>query len=214
MSMKWSMAKAGTGIVIILVLSMPLIAEQPFETGIIRGRVTDLFGAAVSAADIEVLAETSQKPFQTKTDENGNYELRNVPAGKLTIRINSVGFLREESSVRLANDETLLLDFGLEAGRLTDLPIIKVSGTVSGPKGTPLKDAAIEIRSAFKNSLVFVGRTDAHGRYLLEIHTPGQYIVSASQPGHVTNTKTVLLLPSLPRKDIRADFTLAPFSLN
>lgn len=212
--MKWSMAKVGTGIAIILALSMPLIAKQPAETGTIRGRVTDLFGSSVSGADIEVLAETSQKRFQTKTDGNGNYELSNVPAGQLTIRINSVGFLREERSIRLANDETVLVDFGLEAGRLTDLPVIKVSGTVYGPKDVPLRDAAIEIRSAFKNSIVFVGRTDAQGRYLLEVHTPGQYIVSASKPGYVISTKAVLLMPSLPRKDVTANFVLTPFTLN
>lgn len=212
--MKWSIAKAGTGIVIVLLLSMALMAKQPLETGTIRGQATDMFGFPVSGADIEALAETSQKRFQTKTDGDGKYELSNLPAGHLTIRINSRGFLREERSIQLTNDEPVLVDFGLEAGRLMDLPVIKVSGTIYGPKGTPLRDAAIGIRSAFKNSIVFVGRTDGQGRYLLEIHTPGQYIVSASKPGYVISTKVILLMPSLPRKDVTANFILTPFSLN
>jgi hypothetical protein len=70
----------------------------------------------------------------------------------------------------------VLVDFGLDVGRVTDLPVIHVSGTVYGPAKTPLKDATIRITNAFKSSLMFAARSDERGRYVLGIDTPGQYI--------------------------------------
>jgi|GEM_PF-3414381 len=212
--MKSLIEKGGVCVVLLLGLSMIVIANQGEVTGTVRGRVTDLFGFPVSDAEIEVLAESSQKRFQAKTDVNGSYEVKNVPADQLSIRINSIGFLRDERRVRLANGETLLVDFGLEVGRLTDLPVSTVSGTVYGPENTPLKDATTRVTSAFKPSVVFVTRTDERGRFLLRIGPPGQYIVSVLKPGYVISTKTVLLMPDLPRKDATANFVLEPFKLN
>ncbi|HEX7770886.1 MAG TPA: carboxypeptidase-like regulatory domain-containing protein, partial [Pyrinomonadaceae bacterium] len=202
--------RLAAAVFLILVVSTWLIAEQSTRTGKIRGRATDLFGFPVSGAVVEILTESSERPLQTRSDINGSYEFKNVPAEQLTIRIDSVGFLREERRTRLADDETLLVDFGLEAGRLTDLPIFKVRGTVYGPQNIPLKDATVRITNGFKTSLVFVARTDGHGRYLSEIDTPGQYVVSVLKSGYVISTKTVLLMPDLPRKDASVNFMLEP----
>lgn len=212
--MNRSTARACACAVIVLRLSLVLIADQAQETGTIRGLATDLFGFPVADAEIEVSTENSGRRFQTRTDVNGSYELKSMPAEQVSVRINALGFLREERRTRLAGGETLLIDFGLEAGKLTDLPSVKVRGTVYGRQNTPVKDATVRITNAFKASLVFVGRTDERGRYVLAVDTPGQYIVSVSKPGYVTNTETVLLMPDLPRKDATANFVLTPFKLN
>lgn len=90
--MKWLIERGGVCVVLLLGLSMTIIANQGEVTGTVRGRVTDLFGFPVSDAEIEVLAESSQKRFQAKTDVNGSYEVKNVPADQLSIRITSIGF--------------------------------------------------------------------------------------------------------------------------
>jgi len=79
------------------------------QTGNIKGTISS------SNGNIEgISVSVSGKSILTKTDNNGKYELQNVPVGKNTIIISAVGYRRISQSISIEEDQTLQKDFVLE----------------------------------------------------------------------------------------------------
>ena len=84
----------------------------------IKGIVTDsennpLLGVEIHAPDIHI---------GTTTNENGEYELNNLPKGEIQILYNSLGYMEDVQFVNLQN-ETLELNVVLE--KVTSSPLMK-----------------------------------------------------------------------------------------
>ena len=80
------------------------------QAATIRGRVTggqneSLIGAVVVVQGTE---------FSAPVDPSGRYEIRNVPAGRYTVRASYMGYREEVKSVVLAVEQTLTVDFALQ----------------------------------------------------------------------------------------------------
>ena len=58
------------------------------QTGSLSGRVTDESGAAISGAEVRVEGTS----LHTSTDDDGRFELRDVPLGPHTLRVLMLGF--------------------------------------------------------------------------------------------------------------------------
>jgi iron complex outermembrane receptor protein len=80
------------------------------QTGTVSGRVTDDAGAGVANAEVRVEGTT----IRTTTDEQGRYELRDVPAGERTLRVLILGFKSQVRPVTVTAGATATLDFQLE----------------------------------------------------------------------------------------------------
>ncbi|MCX2679549.1 TonB-dependent receptor [Galbibacter sp. EGI 63066] len=92
---------------IILILSVIFLSASTFaQEGSITGKVIAEDGEVVSMATI--MLKNTQKGSQA--DENGLFKLNNIPEGKYTIVVSSVGFLQSESKVTVIADQNTQID--------------------------------------------------------------------------------------------------------
>lgn len=78
---------------IILFMSLTLITGGAALAGTISGQVTDKAdGVALYRATVYVTPVEGGNPIGDMTDENGNFEIKNLPVGTYNISISSMGF--------------------------------------------------------------------------------------------------------------------------
>jgi len=106
-------------------------ASAQFDRGQVSGRVKDAQGGVVPGVTVTVTNQQTQSSNTTVTDGTGFYTFPNLPAGKYNVTAELQGFkkaLRE--NVQLDAAGSLVLDFGLETGALTEA----VTVTAESPK--------------------------------------------------------------------------------
>lgn len=105
-------------------------------------------------------------PLSTTSDPNGNFSIRDVPAGQADLLISKTGraLLRRTVTVT-AREET-------KAGELPLRLSARLRGAVTSAQGEPLPDILIVV----EDQNVFVDRV---GRYYFESLTPGRVMVRA-----------------------------------
>jgi hypothetical protein len=162
-------------------------------TGVIRGHVVAADGnRPLRRVQIRATASgvTIGQPLTTSTDEAGEYELTNLPAGRYSISATRGGFLmlnygqhrpRELGKlVDVANGQTVTsIDFAMPRMSV-------ISGRVTDEDGDPIAGVnVLAMRSVFvagRRQLVPVGDTrtmsDDAGEFRLGGLSPGTYIVS------------------------------------
>jgi iron complex outermembrane receptor protein len=113
-------------------------AQAQTNTGNIRGKVTDSEGVAVQGATVNVKGSA----LGSATDENGVYELINIPAGEVTLVIANVGHETFEKSVRVEAGTTV------EAGNSTlkDKALDHHEVTVEGRRSYKVDDVSPTLR--------------------------------------------------------------------
>ncbi len=111
---------------ILLLLSFLLTAlVSPAAT--IRGRVTGGKAGEALPGAVVVVQGTS---LSAATDSDGRYELRNVPAGRYSVRVSYVGYREQTRPVTIAGDAAVTLDFALPA-QSQDLGSVVVTGKLN-----------------------------------------------------------------------------------
>ncbi|HJR08223.1 MAG TPA: MG2 domain-containing protein [Pyrinomonadaceae bacterium] len=97
------------------------------DTGAISGTVIDPAGAVVP--DATVTATHQQKPelvFETKTNEDGKYLFRNLPAGFYTVRVDASGFMQSAiSNVQVQSSTLITIDVTLNVGQISETVTIQ-----------------------------------------------------------------------------------------
>lgn len=69
-----------------------LLAPLAFA-GSVAGTVTDAEShAAIADADVVISGKSLPQPLRTMTDENGDYEITDVPPGVYTISVGAAGY--------------------------------------------------------------------------------------------------------------------------
>lgn len=107
------------------------------DQGFLRGTVTDMRGAPIQGATVEVFVDANVRIYQTTTDAAGNY-VRRLPvlgAPGYTVRASRYGFLpNTEAGVLIGDAATTRHDI-----QLADAAIHKISGRVTDAStGWPL----------------------------------------------------------------------------
>ena len=90
-----------------------MVSAQDSAGGALRGQVTDPSGAAISGADI-IVTPAAGAPVVVKSNPQGMFEFKTLPAGKYTLTVSAAGFtLYENDNVVLA-DQPLRLNIAME----------------------------------------------------------------------------------------------------
>ena len=96
----------------LLTFSVRLVSAQDSAGGALRGQVTDPSGAAISGADI-IMTPAAGAPVVVKSNPQGMFEFKTLPAGKYTLTVSAAGFtLYENDNVVLA-DQPLRLNIAM-----------------------------------------------------------------------------------------------------
>lgn len=118
-------ARAIRNFFLLLVLSIgPDTAEA--QSGSISGSVSSKSGEKLGFSKVMVQGIN----LGTVADENGAFELNNIPDGRYLVIVRSTGFISWKDSVRIQSGEHLQLDFILQPD-LLNIEEIVVSGTRS-----------------------------------------------------------------------------------
>ncbi len=91
-------------------LSVLLAPAAALAQGTISGRVTDTVAKVpLSAAAVQVQGTQ----LNARTDAEGRYVIRNVPAGTATVRVMRVGYRAQAASATVVAGETVVIDFSI-----------------------------------------------------------------------------------------------------
>ena len=169
-------------------------APPPTGTAIIRGRVVSTDGAAVPHAQVRVTALRPgvRKP-PVKTDDDGRFEIGELPAGKYNLTAGKSGF----SPVPGQPSPGAPFPFGrlvevadAQSVERIEVPLARwksLSGRVLDEYGDPIEGVSVQLLQlrygGGRRYLSQVGSsrlTDDLGRYRISNFAPGRYIVSAS----------------------------------
>src|SRR5215469_11931965 len=105
-------------------LLLPCIAQ---ETSEITGRVTDSSGAAISGADVQILATQTGVKWNVLTNSEGYYTQALLPPAEYRVTVVHPGFKLEARTATLEMTQVARLDFALQVGSQTET--VEVMGT-------------------------------------------------------------------------------------
>ena len=171
--------------------------ERPQGTATISGRVVSAdTGHSVKRVRIVASPREFRGQYSALTDENGSYEIAELPAGRYTLTASKAGFVtlsygqrrpqQPGSPVQLGDGEELdRVNFNLPRGSV-------VAGRVLDEDGEPLALAGVLVfQYAYRQGqreLIPRGadRSDDRGQYRVFGLEPGEYFVSAQVPRSFT----------------------------
>ncbi|UCC45501.1 MAG: TonB-dependent receptor [Candidatus Zixiibacteriota bacterium] len=124
--------RAGRSDLLLLLLPAICLALTSGATaGTLSGNVTDiadgtpLLGVTVTATPVD----SDLEPFVTSSDENGDYEIPNLPPGRYRVTVTHVGFTATSSTVEIGSDsDSKSYSSGLRA-KVLNLDAISVSAS-------------------------------------------------------------------------------------
>jgi hypothetical protein len=162
--------------------------------GTIEGIVTN----ATTTEPLEgVTITTEPEGYTTTTSATGTYSLSNVLEGTYMVTASLEGYLPESQEVTVENEQTTTANFELEL----DIP---ASGTIAGTVTDALTRDPVGYVTITVDELRYTTTTDENGYYELEVPT-GDYLVTASKPGYISQTAEVTVIVD---ETITQDFLL------
>jgi len=145
--------------------------------GIISGIVTD---SSTNQGLYQATVRVSRESFEnlTKTDQNGQYTIENVPAWPFwTVDAYRIGYVAQSTATTVQSEETSTLNFELT-------PFGIINGTVRDQAtNQPIAGALVKADSNFLDT------TDSDGYYTMFV-LAGTYNVTASAPGHASKSES------------------------
>ncbi len=125
--------------------------------GGISGKITNAKGEPLPGVSVQLLNTN----FATITDDNGKFELKNIPAGKYTARVSFIGFLNQDKEIEVGSTP-LSLELSL-AEDIFKLQEVLVTGgnalkkVESSVAITTLSQQELQIRAPLNTSEMFKG---------------------------------------------------------
>lgn len=170
----------------------PTQKDAPKGAGVIRGRVTaGDTGKPLRRAQLSLVGMSPIDRYSTSTNVRGEYEFKDIPAGRFTLSVSRGGYLRMQYGERRPGEGGKPIELA-EAQRLerVDLTLHRagiISGRLSDETGEPIAGVTVyAMRQAYylgRRRLVPIGpgmRTDDTGQYRLIGLEPGEYYVMAT----------------------------------
>jgi len=99
----------GPTFVALLVIVLTAFSFAQEGKGAMRGQVTDPSGAAISSANV-IMTPANGAPIVIKSNDQGMYEFKNLPAGKYTLTVAASGFTLYENDNVVVADQPLRLN--------------------------------------------------------------------------------------------------------
>src|SRR5215471_9359898 len=96
--------------VLLLVCTCAIFAQNP--TGSLHGQVTDPSGAAIAGASV-IMTPATGSPIVVKSNGQGMYEFKSLPAGQYTLTASASGFSLYESDNVVIGDLSLRLNVSM-----------------------------------------------------------------------------------------------------
>jgi hypothetical protein len=104
----------------VLFLAGSFLSAQD-ATGRVVGSVTDPTGAAITAAKVTVINTETKVTRETQSDNQGNYQILDLPIGAYSVSVEHPGFSRVVTeSQRLNINQSLRIDLKLSVGSTTE----------------------------------------------------------------------------------------------
>ncbi|MEQ8524911.1 TonB-dependent receptor [Gracilimonas sp.] len=128
------MKKVALTLAILFCYSFTALAQN--STGTIAGKVTSE-GEPIAGANVGILELQKGSP----TDIHGEYEIKNVPAGKYELQISAVGFDKIVRQVTVESGQTRTIDIKMKAS-LLELDQMVVTGTM---RKTYVKESPVKV---------------------------------------------------------------------
>ncbi len=184
-------ARTIAGIILIAFASVALAMQQAPQTARLSGRVvTADSNTPVRAADLSIVGVTAGLSTRVaSTDDEGRFDLPDVPAGTYTMQISKAGFVTATFGPKPGADQ-----FNLSPGqhvKVDDLRLVRagaVSGRVLDAFGEPIADVAVtawrvQFLTPAQRRVVSTKsfRTNDLGDFRVYGLQPGQYFISASR---------------------------------
>jgi TonB-linked SusC/RagA family outer membrane protein len=139
-----AIARLGVALGLILLLSPSLRAAQAQGTGTVRGTVTDAkFGGPAQDVQVIVVGGTRRGAV---TDAAGRYSIVGVPAGRITVRAQRIGYSPMSREVVVTSGETAQADFSLTSAVMS-LDEVVVTGTPGATEKRTLGNAVSSIKA-------------------------------------------------------------------
>lgn len=103
MSVRYTRALSLAVLVMVLMWLSPAMQAQSL-TGSLQGTVTDQAGAVVQGARIGLRSTSAQVTQETVSDSQGQFSLKNLPAGEYTLVIEKKGFQPRQQTIAMTSD--------------------------------------------------------------------------------------------------------------
>ena len=102
-------------------------AEAPAASAVLRGRVVDTSGGAVTGAQVTVVPLRTGVPTSVATDSKGAFEIAAAP-GAYVVRVDAEGFVETARRIALVDGAEATADFTLEIAGIHDRSPSKALG--------------------------------------------------------------------------------------
>lgn len=171
---------------------------------VLEGFVLDEFGEIVVGARVETREGPAVGRFDT-TDATGFYRIRELPAGRYTVRASASGFDSNSRLVELTAGRTTRQDFRLEEGGAsgTGRVVGRVTAAADGLSG-------VRVRVTAGPSTGQSTTTDADGDYVIEDLPAGTYTFEFSKSGFTTRTIGGVLVSERETTELNVEMRAAP----
>ncbi len=153
-----------SGVITALALGVFGVSNLAAQTGTVTGEVTDATnGSALVEAVVDLMGTTKGQ----LTNTEGRYVLQGVPVGVYTVRVQMIGYGRQEKQVTVTPGSTQLIDFKLniDAVGLDELVGVGAQGVERKKLGVSLPSVDVE---ELKKAIPVAGITQ-----VLEGRVPG-----------------------------------------
>ena len=127
-----------------VVVRLVLPSQLAAQGGIIWGRVADTTGALLARATVSVEATGGR----TTSNDQGNYEIRRVPAGTHTVRVRLLGYVAQTVRIAVSEEQTVRQDFSLRRQPIGLAPVDLVVGSRARHTGAEELAVPVDVYAA------------------------------------------------------------------
>ena len=157
-------------------LETPVVLVMRRGIVVLRGRVVDGQGHPVAAASVLADPARGDTKLRASSDEEGDFELVGLAAGKYWLAIEAEGFRRNHSNVMVQvvpGADLTPVEVVLERGAL-------VAGQVRWPDGRPVARESVKVTPATGAGWTLYGRSDGSGLFEIDEVPIGAAVAVAS----------------------------------
>ena len=163
-----------------LICAASIFAQS--NTANIAGSVSDSQDAKIVRAAVKIYERDNRSQITTETDGQGAFRFERLAPGEYIVEVNAKGFAPLSKQLRVANSETLKIDFSLTVNRVAAEVVVTASGTAQ---------SVDEVSKA----VTVIGADEIERRDEITIaeslrRTPGLRVRQISGPGSLTTITT------------------------